>query len=60
MNATQLALISEITTLYSRAEIEHWLRGGRAVDFAVGRIARRALRSWRCDTHRLPGLAFRR
>lgn len=53
----QIALIHEITTFCSRAGIEHWLRGGWAVDFAVGRLTREHedidLFAWAKDLPRL-------
>lgn len=37
---TQLRLIAEVTALLAQARIPHWLFGGWAVDFHVGRITR--------------------
>jgi hypothetical protein len=40
MNDRQLALIKEFASLCDAASIQHWLRGGWAVDFFLGRITR--------------------
>lgn len=57
MNAGQITLITEITEICATRGIEHWLRGGWAVDFYVGRITRDHedidLFAWAKDVSRL-------
>lgn len=39
-SATQLGVVGYISDLLSKSRIAHWLFGGWAVDFAIGRITR--------------------
>lgn len=40
MNDRQFSLIGEFASICNAAGIEHWLRGGRAMDFFLGQITR--------------------
>ncbi|MGA3599369.1 nucleotidyltransferase domain-containing protein [Lysinibacillus agricola] len=37
---SQLKVLSEISAITERLEIEFWLRGGWAIDFLLGKITR--------------------
>ena len=39
-NDIELSLIHEVTTIFSREGIEHWLFGGWGVDFRLGEVTR--------------------